>query len=265
MKKFKSLLALLLALFLLTGCGIQDIISNMFGQEATEPASVIPVPTSAAEETVQVEETPYEPTIYYVTADTVLLVRSGPGTEYPQVRSLPHGYMVTVLYFNGNWGYVGDGWVSKDYLSEVALTTPQYSPSSVVSSHPNYQIVRADRSYYTPNGQVVISHYYDYAVLSGSSTAITKINAQIKHIVDQFLWSDETMNNHARDKQYNPNHPWYYTKTSRVSFIDNQHVHITVSMSWYMGGTIQNASEDYIFDLTTGDPASLNGSISWGN
>jgi hypothetical protein len=51
-----------------------------------------------------------------------LNVRSGPGTQYEMVKRLREGTEVVVsetrVTGNTEWGYIGDGWVSMDYIAE---------------------------------------------------------------------------------------------------------------------------------------------------
>ena len=266
MKRFKILLIIMVLLCLLSACDVKDVFSKFGGDDEKEAlAERIPTTPEYTEPIVETSpsimqtEPAEDPQVFYVKTNDNLFVRSGPGTQYAQLRILPRGQMVTVLYFDGNWGYIGDGWVRKEYLSESPLsaTETEEAPGTVISSHNGYYISRLDRSYYNNSGQVVISHYYDFVVLTGNSEAIDKINQQLQQLAESFLWSDETMNNHAKDKNYNHNQPWYYTKTSQVQFSGNDYVRITVNTSWYMGGKITNNSETYVFDLATGNPTSM--------
>lgn len=53
-----------------------------------------------------------------VTAST-LNVRSGPGTSYSVTGRLSSGDIVTVTRVSGAWAYIGTGWVSTAYLTEI--------------------------------------------------------------------------------------------------------------------------------------------------
>ncbi len=55
--------------------------------------------------------------LYYTTAASGLVVRSGPGKGYSSLKILPYGTEVYVQNWNGDWAYIGDGWVSGEYLA----------------------------------------------------------------------------------------------------------------------------------------------------
>lgn len=61
----------------------------------------------------------------YVTANSGLNVRSGAGTGYRVLKTLPKGTKVTVYDESNGWGRIGDGqWCSMQYLSTTAPSTP---------------------------------------------------------------------------------------------------------------------------------------------
>lgn len=45
-----------------------------------------------------------------------MYIRSGPGTTYPQVGTIVAKSTVSVLKTEGNWAFIGAGWVSMAYL-----------------------------------------------------------------------------------------------------------------------------------------------------
>lgn len=61
------------------------------------------------------------------TAGGTLNVRSGAGTNFPAIGSLPNGTTVTILGEQGNWFRIrfgsGEGWVSKDFVRTAATPT----------------------------------------------------------------------------------------------------------------------------------------------
>ena len=85
------------------------------------------------------EDAPTEPTggesvIYQAEVTTKsgsLNIRSGPGSDYPKVGSLPKGEIVDVMMDYGDWAYIGgdgkQGYVSKTYLTRID-TQPATEP-----------------------------------------------------------------------------------------------------------------------------------------
>ena len=60
----------------------------------------------------------------YVTANGGLNVRSGAGTQYRVLKTIPKGSAVTVYAESNGWSRVGDGqWVSSQYLSGSSAST----------------------------------------------------------------------------------------------------------------------------------------------
>ncbi|KYC36419.1 hypothetical protein WA1_42700 [Scytonema hofmannii PCC 7110] len=54
-----------------------------------------------------------------VTAPIGVVIRSGPGSDYERIGSVPHGHYIRVSYSSGSWTKLvgGPGWVHSDYLS----------------------------------------------------------------------------------------------------------------------------------------------------
>lgn len=71
-------------------------------------------------------------TRYVATESSNLNVRSGAGTNYSIITSLKKGTAVNVTKVKGEWSYITSpaGWVSTQYLSAGAVTTPISTSSS---------------------------------------------------------------------------------------------------------------------------------------
>lgn len=74
----------------------------------------------------------YQLGVYQTKVDDYLNMRSGAGTSYGVVTSIPDGVKLTVTKVNGSWGYVTytgkSGWISLDYcnyVSEIPTVTTQ--------------------------------------------------------------------------------------------------------------------------------------------
>lgn len=71
----------------------------------------------------------------YVTANAGLNVRTGSGTGYRVIKTLPKGTKVTVYEEKGNWGRIGDGqWCCTDYLSTTAPAAPVQTKTMYVNT-----------------------------------------------------------------------------------------------------------------------------------
>lgn len=72
---------------------------------------------------------------------TDLRLRTGPGTGYLIVRTLPKGTVIPVLTSSGNWvktwAMGSSGWLSKTYLSSVQVVSRPASPPSYLLNYPN--------------------------------------------------------------------------------------------------------------------------------
>lgn len=88
-------------------------------------------PTPQPEPTPEPTPTPSTEKTMYVTANSGLNVRSGPGTNYKIVSGLSKGTKVIVYEEKSNWAKIGtDRWVCSDYLSDTKPggTTPTPVP-----------------------------------------------------------------------------------------------------------------------------------------
>lgn len=90
--------------------------------------------------------------IMYVTAKTGLNVRTGIGTSYSIIRTLPTGAQVTVYEMSNGWARIGSGeWVSAAYLSETnpnaIQTKTMYVTASALNirtgAGTNYRVLRS--------------------------------------------------------------------------------------------------------------------------
>ena len=304
MKHFRVLLAILALSLLLSACGFEEMLTEFglggskrqeksiankdpFATTPTQAPSAAPEVTTPpptepsvalAETTPPTTEPKQTAQFYYVNVTDNLFIRTGPGKEYEKIGILPRGYKISVLYFQGDWGYIDIGWINKDFLSETPIppltSNPSYTDSNtpgqpgglfiapeVITTENGYQIVRANRSYYNGAGQLVIEHYYDYVVLNGSTPGVLKINARLKEIAESFLWSENDVIAHAEQRQYQGGYAWCNTMTSRVTYVSNRCVCISVDMAWYMGGVYNGGTSGYVFDLQTGEIATLSSLI----
>jgi predicted chitinase len=83
--------------------------------------------------------------VYHVIARGGLLVRGGPGTEFPALRSLPNGSQVSVLKREGQWALIdvqgdkaADGYVFSSFL-DAAAAAP--IPTTVEASSEGDQFI----------------------------------------------------------------------------------------------------------------------------
>lgn len=64
-----------------------------------------------------------------VNAPSGLNVRKGPDTSYPVLRVLPNGATVTVSREQSGWLFIGDGWISGEWVKKSAA--PAFEPYTV--------------------------------------------------------------------------------------------------------------------------------------
>jgi len=60
--------------------------------------------------------------VFYVTAESGLRLRKGPGTDYETVKVFPHRHPLFIYEVQDGWGRVSreeDGWVSMDYVDDL--------------------------------------------------------------------------------------------------------------------------------------------------
>ncbi|MCI5652138.1 MAG: SH3 domain-containing protein [Ruminococcus bromii] len=64
-----------------------------------------------------------------VNAPSGLNVRKGPDTSYSVLRALQNGTKVTVTKEQNGWGYIGDGWISLEWVKKIAdVAVPAFEP-----------------------------------------------------------------------------------------------------------------------------------------
>lgn len=81
-----------------------------------------PEPTPDPEPTPAPTPAPQSKDYRMVKVNTVLNVRSGPGTNYSIVQQFANGYLVNVSETKGSWAKIGDNkWVCADYLVKVTV------------------------------------------------------------------------------------------------------------------------------------------------
>lgn len=99
--------------------GFRKAVKAKMGGTATEPDK----PTTPADTSTAVHYTAQ------VNASSGLNVRKGPGTSYSVLRALPNGTKVTVTKEQNGWGYIGDGWVSLEWVKKIAdVAAPAFTP-----------------------------------------------------------------------------------------------------------------------------------------
>jgi len=80
---------------------------------------------------------------YPATVTGNLNMRSGPGTGYPVLDTLPPGTVVDVRGCTGSWCDIGSGWVSASYLARGG-----YAPAPVVAAPPVVSFYVGSDPYY---------------------------------------------------------------------------------------------------------------------
>lgn len=114
--------------------------------ETIPPVETQPQPTETQPQPTETQPKPTEPkptepafkptgnvTGYGVVLATTLNVRSGPGTDYDVLTTLPQYSRVTFYSKNGNWIQVEQGWVSCDYVYTDGSVGPNGSKMGTVN------------------------------------------------------------------------------------------------------------------------------------
>jgi len=227
MKLFKVLLAALTLICFLTACN--------FAQLPTKPTDY----TQATTEETGVSERTTEATKSEETTETTTQATTQtPAT--PAETTLPPTTQTP----------------SQSNTGGVIPTT------EVVSTADGYQIIREDRSYRNAAGEVLISHYFDYLELAETFPGAQKINAAFKQIAADFFWTEEELAEYAIGEWGpDPEYPFFCTRPSAVTYISDKYICVTVGTQWYMGGVSNYGHEGYVFDLQTGEEATLAGLV----
>lgn len=109
--------------------------------ETIPPVETEPEPTETQPKPTETEPEPTEPafkptgnvTGHGVVLATTLNVRSGPGTNYDVLTTLPQYSRVTFYAKDGNWIQVEQGWVSRDYVYTDGSVGPDGSKMGTVN------------------------------------------------------------------------------------------------------------------------------------
>ena len=109
--------------------------------ETIPPVETEPEPTETQPKPTETEPEPTEPafkptgnvTGHGVVLATTLNVRSGPGTNYDVLTTLPQYSRVTFYDKDGNWIQVEQGWVSRDYVYTDGSVGPDGSKMGTVN------------------------------------------------------------------------------------------------------------------------------------
>lgn len=144
-------------------------------------------------------------------------------------------------------------------IQSVPTTPPQNGviPSTqIISEGDGYRIIREDRSYRSSSGQILNEHYYDYIELTSGTPAAQKINARLKQPLESFFMSERDL---REPVDAFGAYGLLYTKSSSITYMSDKCLCVNISMEWYQGGVHNGGNEGYVFDLETGDPATLPG------
>ena len=87
-----------------------------------------------------------------VNAPSGLNVRKNPGTGYPVLRVLPNGTTVTVSREQDGWLFIGDGWVSGEWVKKSAA--PAFEPYTVRATCDVLNIRKGPGTSYPVTGQI---------------------------------------------------------------------------------------------------------------
>lgn len=106
-----------------------------------KPTETQPKPTETQPKPTETQPKPTQPafkptgnvTGYGVVLATTLNVRSGPGTNYDVLTTLPQYARVTLYAKDGNWIQVDKGWVSRDYIYTDGSVGPDGSKMGTVN------------------------------------------------------------------------------------------------------------------------------------
>ena len=172
----KKVLVLFLALILvfssLAGCGAEKESSEEAGSGTEETASSTEKESTAkeTEETTKETETETESESeeekpVFARAKEALNFRTGPGTEYEKITTIPAGGEVEVLGDQGDWTFAlyegKEGYVATAYLDFSGEGTPESEPTqaSVPETVP-----------YDPNGGILVDNgLFDLSGISNKS------------------------------------------------------------------------------------------------
>lgn len=118
-----------------------------------------------------------------VNAPNGLRVRSEPNTSSKILRKLSNGTQVNITQTNGNWGYIGDGWVCMTYIStdvqQSGYTTGRYTvntealrvrvgPSTEYRQLSKSELTADGRAHSNVNGSLLYGTHVDVSAVIGN-------------------------------------------------------------------------------------------------
>lgn len=142
-KKNIASVAIILVVIAVVGIALGKFLGKkltLMGKETTAtteaPTTAAPEPTSSVG--ANTPDVPKYPTGLYTVAteSSNLNLRSGPGSEFPTINSIPKGTVLTVAEVQGEWGRVDYnttiGWVNMKYMKSAtsAETTTETATSA---------------------------------------------------------------------------------------------------------------------------------------
>ena len=120
----------------------------------------------------------------------------------------------------------------------------------------SFEVGTIDRSYRNEEGTVLIEHSYDLVTVRGKSASDEKINSVLKEDMEAFLWSEEELQSYVGewlDFEY----PYKNTVTAEVTHNSDNLFSVVLTRAWYMGGVFNVDDYCYVFDIKTGELATL--------
>ena len=122
-----------------------------------------------------------------VNAPSGLNVRKNPGTSYPVLRVLPNGETVTVSREQDGWLFIGDGWVSGEWVKKSA---PAFEPYTVRATCDVLNIRKGPGTSYPVTGQIKDKKRYTIVAESagpGSSKGWGKLKSGVGWIAKDWV------------------------------------------------------------------------------
>ena len=105
-----------------------------------------------------------------VNAPSGLNVRKNPGTGYPVLRVLPNGTTVTVSREQDGWLFIGDGWVSGEWVKKSAA--PAFEPYTVRATCDVLNIRKGPGTSYPVTGQIKDKKRYTIVAESAGTGSV---------------------------------------------------------------------------------------------
>ena len=123
-----------------------------------------------------------------VNAPSGLNVRKNPGTSYPVLRVLPNGTTVSVTKEQDGWLFIGDGWVSGEWVKKSAA--PAFEPYTVRATCDVLNIRKGPGTSYPVTGQIKDKKRYTIVSESagpGSSKGWGKLKSGVGWIAKDWV------------------------------------------------------------------------------